>query len=264
VSNYKLMWWEDNGYHDSYFYGVSWNDEKNCLEKQSLGATAYAGGIGFDDTFLPPTPEILEKARKALAAIIADILLKVEERDVLEPGPEAIKAGVLLRLLHDHSFYRKESERCPKCNGTGKWINPHNEREVRVCSTCSGEGMAFGKIFATNEKEKRIKITIQAGTVLEARGDADFFGTQYAKGYNHPNRFNTFVPVTYLGQRIRIPLDKLRLDRDQDSVNNIIKRAEELSFNHKYGAAFGMKAWESDNWASALQQKIDKERKVKP
>ena len=30
--------------------------------------------------------------------------------------------------------------KCPRCNGTGAWINPHNALDARTCRKCRGRG----------------------------------------------------------------------------------------------------------------------------
>jgi hypothetical protein len=76
------------------------------------------------------------------------------------------------------------------------------------------------------------------GTPVEAReGDVGevfwhgAFGTFYRKGYNQPNRENTRVGLRLRdGQRIFIPLNKLRLDEEPMTESEAEEKAEELSW----------------------------------
>ncbi len=261
--NYKLVEWEDNGYNDSDFYGVAWNDDKGCLEKHSLGSTSFSGGYGFDDTFALPTPEILDKARRALAKIIFEQLTEAENRDVFTPKPSAITPGTELILLKKHTFGIKAKVKCEKCGGTGKWVNPRNPADERKCFACNGEGLIASKDFLKHETtNRRLQATIPEGSLLVAAGNAAFFGTTYANGYNKPDRDNTLIPVVFLGQRVRVPTAKFRLARNPMSPAELGERAVKLSYHHRYGTAFGMKAWESDNWAADLQRKLTPDRGV--
>lgn len=222
MNKYRICWWEDNGYHDSYFHGVYFDEADGKLHSASLGATAYGGGIGFTDEYLLPTPEIVERARQCLAPLIFATLRAAEHRDVYTPGPRHVKRGWRFRLLVPHSFYLK----------------------------------AAGG-FAKDAAGKRVKVSLPAGTVVRASGDgADFFGTTYKNGYNQPNRENTtvtaLVPVGEGLQHVRVPMNKLRQDVEPMTDEWLLNRAEELSRELQFHAAFGCRAWVSDNWAAGV------------
>jgi hypothetical protein len=266
TTKFKLCWWEDNGYHDSYFYGVYFDTEDGKLHSTGLGATAYGGGIGFGSEFALPTPEVLELARKELAKEIFAQLRKVEDRDFFTPEPCNVKKGRTFRLLVPHSFYPKGEGECPKCNGTGHWVHPRNSDDKRQCFCCKGTGLVAGKgAFLKGTDGKRVKVTLPAGAVVTALFDrVNFFGTQYAKGYNRPHRFNTSVTVKHGDALVRVPLEKLRQDAEPASDAELMDRADELSYNHQYGAAYGCKAWLTENWAADLAEKTGKNFRPKP
>src|SRR4051812_42274816 len=96
---FKLCWWEDNGYHDSYFEGLAFHTDTNTFQEHSLGATAYAGGIGFDRSFQTPTLAILERARLVLAKQIYTKIRGAEWRDVLTPSIHGIELHKHVRLI---------------------------------------------------------------------------------------------------------------------------------------------------------------------
>ena len=57
--------YEDNGYNDSDFYAVVWDDEQNCLiHKQYATTRFYSEGYGAK---VDATPEIIEKANSEKA-----------------------------------------------------------------------------------------------------------------------------------------------------------------------------------------------------
>lgn len=57
------------------------------------------------------------------------------------------------------------------------------------------------------------------------------FGTFYAKGYKKPGRHNTSVGIVMdgKGDKVFVPLDKLRLDRDPMPDTELRTRAEDLA-----------------------------------
>src|SRR4030095_2420229 len=79
---------------------LSYDADTNTLCSESLGATAYCGGIGFNSDYLLPTPEILEKSRLLLRDIIFKVIKAAEHRDVLTPANAA--PDQWLRLLEPH------------------------------------------------------------------------------------------------------------------------------------------------------------------
>lgn len=262
-TKFKLADWEDNGYHDSYFYGVLFDTEKGELVKVSLGSTAYGGGYGFDADVALPTPEVLELARLELAKGIFKTLRTQEDMDVLTPRPCNVKKDRTFRLLEPHSFYVKETGPCPKCYGSGHWVNPHNKDDVRDCFACKGTGEVAGKgAFKKDENGKRVKVTLPAGTVLVALFDrVNFFGTEYRNGYNHPSRENSSVTFRHGETLVRVPLHKLRQDIEPASDEALLDRADELSYGHQYGALFGCKAWLSNNWAADLAKELGRDER---
>ena len=183
---FKICDWEDNGYHDSYFVGLLFDDESETLEAVEYAATAYGGCNPVWTEAAECTAEIAERARRILAGRIFEIIKAAELRDVFEPYA-GIKAGTELVLTKSHNFYLKKTEPCRKCNGSGKWTNPRNENDKRPCFACKGAG-SHGRGFVTDEKGKRVRQTLEAGTELVPFEKPTAFGTFYRNGYNKPNR----------------------------------------------------------------------------
>ena len=80
---FTLTDWEQNGYHDSYFYVSVWNTETRTLRAMEYGSTAYGGGAET-----PPVisdPAVLQDAIAWLAEYIFGVIRKAEHADVMEP-----------------------------------------------------------------------------------------------------------------------------------------------------------------------------------
>lgn len=99
---HALVEYERNGYNDSDFFAIWFDDVTGELGQSEIGSTRYAGGLGYEGISTARTsPEVLEQARKALAAIILSQITRAETSDVLEP--EAVAFGTNLRILKDSS-----------------------------------------------------------------------------------------------------------------------------------------------------------------
>lgn len=194
---HKLCDWEDNGYHDSYFYAAVWNDETNAVESIETGSTAYYGGCSAGEPV--KDIDIVLKAVEWLKQYIYKAIRAAEYRDVLEP--QAAPHGTELRLI----------------------------RDVRHKGMIIPEG-TWGDVFWS-----------------------EAYGKFYAKGYNKPNRENIRVGLRLPdGSKVFVALKACRLKRDPLSDAELMARADRLSRDCKFGAACGMKAWESQNWARPI------------
>lgn len=261
MSKYKLQDWEANGYNDSDFYGCYFDDEKNTIETVLLGTTRFAcNSYSFGPEYLDPTPEILEKARVVLAESIFKQLRVHEDHDVLTPGPTAVARGVEFRLLEDYKFRvaEKEEQDCFKCNGTGKFTR--NGRVFGDCFTCKGSGKLSCKTRKAKKGEdgKALCVTLPTGSVVKSIDGNQFFGTVYRNGYNQPHRQNSSVKVSVQineeeRQTQRIPLSKLRLNKEPLSDEALRERANQLSFNYQFAAAAGCRAWISNDFTKAVR-----------
>ncbi len=202
---HSLCSWEDNGYHDSYFYDAVWNDETNAVERVSTGATAWAGGI----TQIPAVKDvrIVLQALDWLANHIYGAIRDAEYRDVLEP--QAAPHGTELELIRD---------------------------------------------------VKHKGAVIKAGTW----GDvfwSEAYGTFYRNGYNKPCRENIRVGLRLPdGSKAFVALKACKLKREPMSDAELLERATRLAEDCKFGAAVGMKAWESSNAARALYESWKREQ----
>ena len=97
---HRLTEWEDNGYNDSDFWVSVYDDETNTLRSVLSGSTRFAGyapGQGPDLGEPISDPQTLQKALRALAEHIHDLLSKAEHHDVYEP--DHVERGATVRLL---------------------------------------------------------------------------------------------------------------------------------------------------------------------
>jgi hypothetical protein len=60
---------EENRYHDSYFWGVYWDDEAQTITKKQIGSTAYGGGIYADTLTTDETVWAAVTAYRAAKAV---------------------------------------------------------------------------------------------------------------------------------------------------------------------------------------------------
>ena len=72
-----LETYEENGYHDSDFYAVVWDDEQNCLlHKQYATTRFYSNGYGAK---VDATPEVIAKATAERKARFLESAIEADE-----------------------------------------------------------------------------------------------------------------------------------------------------------------------------------------
>jgi len=252
---YKLSEWEMNGYHDSDGYLAYWDDDENAVKCMMHWTTRFAGGPKLEGFAKELTSEVLEKSLDWLADAIFHALKIAEEGDVLRP--QRVNEGDRVRLLEAHRNQAKYEtyEECRKCAGTGKWVNPNDPLDVRKCFGCKGTGQRFvSSEKVKDENGKQVYEEFKPGVAGEVIW-VGTFRTIYAKGANKRDR-STLSTVVRLddGRKMRAPLDKLRLDREQLSDEELRKRAESLAPHCGFRQAFGYGGWDSKNWALAFSR----------
>lgn len=248
---YKICEWEDNGYHDSYFYGVLFDDAIGLMHEVGLGATAFAGG--YSPEWLAaamPTLEIVERCRLLLVEYIFTKIREAEHIDVFTPS-DARKDEFMV-LLEDHKRQVKAPVPCEKCCGKGYWQNPNKDTDRRPCFGCNGKGTVAKGDALKDAKGRLIRETIPAGARLAVLA-CTAFGSFFRNGYNKPGRDNRSVTGRLdSGAIVNVPLKKLRHERDPMSDEELRERAVSLSHHHQYGAMFGCRAWLSANYAEGV------------
>lgn len=133
---------ERNGYHDSDWYVWVYDTETDTIEHLEVGTTRFYGCLkhgaqvcyacrGITDEPMPP--EVREKAEKQVREHYYNRKLAAELKPVI--GWEVVTTKAATNRPRE-----EVSEPCKKCNGTGKWINPQNPKDIRVCFGCKGSG----------------------------------------------------------------------------------------------------------------------------
>lgn len=214
---YKLDEWEYNGRDDSDWHAVVYNDETDTLDRVLTGTTRGANALHIGPPMLAPTPEILVKAKAALARILLSGMQHAETVRVNEPNPDDVPRGTRVRFLVEHSCMMKDAQKgvCPKCQGSKCWENPRNPADKRPCFGCKGTGEVTEKFTRRKDAAgKQEWHRIAAGVTGEVRW-SKAYGTFYRTGYNQPGRHNTTALVVLDdGREVKAPLSKLRLDRE--------------------------------------------------
>jgi len=97
---------ERNGYHDSDFYAIVWDEAEGRLTSVLYDTTRGASG---GSATVDATEEVIEKARAWVLEVDIRNEIAREARRVEEPGPGDIKKGDRLRLKEAVTFKDKKS-----------------------------------------------------------------------------------------------------------------------------------------------------------
>lgn len=248
---YVMDEWEHNGYDDSDWYAVVYDDETDKLSCQEVGTTRFANALPSNPPsihkqindewvrifLVKPTSEIIEKAR---ACLVRDFLYDMVERaykdKIFQLMPDTVVPGtkVLFQEEHKNQIKTFKTKPCEKCSG-GFWINPRNPQDKRPCFTCKGEGVLKFDFEKVKDGDKLAwkKIPVgTAATVLSLKS----YGQFYRNGYNQPDGHNTTARLRLDdGSEAFAPLKKLRLVEDMPTEEQIKKKAESYA---KSGLAF--------------------------
>ena len=261
---FELNDWEENGYHDSYFYKAAWDAEKKEVVLVSAGATAYAS---CDTTPRPasPTIEVVEQARQWLKGYIKGSLREADKNDI--EWPKSLQKGdrVVIKAATKKQFKVATTGQCAKCEGTGHWINPRNSSDKRSCFACQGTGQGRGKAEALTENGKKVYQAIPAGT----KGTVVWSGQNpYRKVYR--NGYNTVADISQALVRFDAPFERngqklevayfeygqLALDRSPLTEDQIEEKAERLSFEFYFKPALSNHGgWLTRNLAKSVWER---------
>lgn len=155
--------WEHNGYHDSDFYVVVFNDETNKLQRVEVGTTRFAGCVAHHSQICyvcrnvrtDPMPESVRKRMKEeLYSLWKETLIATAKRRIENPTGELGSKVILTKDVRNRPRDIEKVD-CWKCYGSGKWINPRNAEDKRDCFACNGSGK---KDKSVPVKGKMIKI----------------------------------------------------------------------------------------------------------
>ncbi len=252
---FKLCEWEINGYSDSDWILMVYDDETNSIKSLTIGTTRFAGcaAHGYQICYecagspISPTQEIIEKARLVLKDFLFQRIKRLNYLSVMEP--EDVNPGDKVQLLIDHKNQAFEYKKCENCIN-GQWINPKNPQDKRDCFSCYGEGEIKGNKLKQNNKLVWLKYSAGlTGTVKSCRA----YGTFYKNGYNQPGRDNkTVIFVTENNKIVRAPLSKLRLAKNLKSDFELLQQAEEQSKSLHFGMMHPRFTWYDKNYVSNL------------
>jgi len=104
---YYVCNWEDNGYHDSYFYGACWDTETKSIVTHGEGATAYAGGWSKPDIpKISSAPEtVYSEFKEFCISRAAQMIFDSKQLDISEP--DSVQRGedlVTIRTVKTRKF----------------------------------------------------------------------------------------------------------------------------------------------------------------
>jgi len=234
---YKLCDWEENRYHDSYGYLAFYNSETGELGQVMHWATAFAGNLDTS-AYLEPCGVALEQARRVLEANIFKRLVESDRQQCREPEEDQIQVGTVVRTRKAVRNKGRALGPCPKCEGSGHWVNPNNPEDKRTCFKCHGQGQVQGA--ATGESVKIVKGTV--GTIVDT--------------YKYGARFKiNYTIKAGDGSLFRCGAKSLRLDMQTKSEQHWRERAYALSFHFDFKSAVTKwGGWLSTNWAGRAAQ----------
>lgn len=249
-----LSEWEINGYDDSDWEAAVWNDETNRVERVLVGTTRCANKFMYDGISFDLNEEIIEKAVAWLRdAIFHD--LKVRETNAVE-RPDDLKNGDRVVLNRSKRGHKSIQVACEKCEGTGHWINPNNEDDVRDCFACNGTGFTFEKAPKVDGKVQWE--TFEEGTVGTVVWVGTFRKIWHNGGYNRRGRLTLSARVrTDDGRLFSADLIDLSMYDDVMPDAEIAEYADRLSRNMQWGKALNPRhAWDSRHYAAEYLSKI--------
>jgi hypothetical protein len=242
----QLCHWEQNGYSDSDFYTAWYDSETDTIHADCVWTTrgVMTGDptdkvgvrVNADDPILVKAYEYLEKYIRG--ALVADYT-----RRHMEPDVEDLRVGMTCEVTRKVKCANR-ADKCPKCNGTGHWVNPKNSADKRECFGCKGRG--------ANKSGGWLQIP--AGTVVIV-DSWESFGKFYRNGYNRPNRGNTTVSGKLVnGTVVTVKLENLKQAGEAPKEADFREKAHALACAGQFQAATGVKcAWLSEHYAPCPQ-----------
>ena len=110
-SNY-LADYERNGYNDSDFLVIYWDDDRKEIDQFESGSTRYAGNPGAEAQLRALrrdiTPEIRQQIHRHIFECIRDGYLRAEVSRVEAPGPADLPHGTEVRMIAPPSGRKRD------------------------------------------------------------------------------------------------------------------------------------------------------------
>jgi hypothetical protein len=173
MSLYKLYEWESNGYQDSDWYASIYDSINNDIFVKQTGTTRFANSLpdGCIYEMLPsgewnkiklqiPDQNIINKAWEILVKKRFVYFQEKQKNDQVNFTVSQFQKGTEVFLREPHKNYEKDEVTCHKCQGSGKWINPKQVKDIRECFACLG----MGTICKAKSANKKWKIIVPGTT----------------------------------------------------------------------------------------------------
>lgn len=93
---YVVCRWEENGYHDSYFYAAVWDTETREQTEIPEGATAWGGWHKQELPLLNYSPEALAQWREWAISRASEMIHEADRKEALEPDSAPIGSDLVL------------------------------------------------------------------------------------------------------------------------------------------------------------------------
>lgn len=106
MARYILKQWERNGYNDSDWYGLFYDEETDTVTMEETGTTRFANALHYDNVCeaQQPTEAILDKAMAAHARTLEITVAESDRREVDLPTTKSIHKGVEVAFMKDLTF----------------------------------------------------------------------------------------------------------------------------------------------------------------
>jgi hypothetical protein len=233
MAKLALCEWEINGYHDSDWMVATFDTETSEFGSRLVNSTRFGGGFEYEDLVKPDQadPAHILLAFECLQAKFFDQLRAEEFRRINNPQPSELKAGMGMVLAK--ACKHRAMVKCEKCDGSGEWVNPKRDGDIRACFGCHGTGHTPGGKSAPWVK-------LEAGKRMVLK-DWKSWGQFYRNGYNQPHGGNTTCMLVseYGGHKVK--LDNLALDIEPLSDHDMMVRAHRKACTGRFDLVSGAK-----------------------
>jgi ribosomal protein L40E len=186
-------------------------------------------------TLEQPSPEMKERARRALENRLVDAWERTVRKVYEHPALDQLVPGTEVRLTDEIRNQISEEDICQKCNGTGIWTNPLNAEDKRKCLSCK-EGISKFNNKKTDDG-KPVWIRFPENTTGVVLG---------TNTYTINRKKITTINVLIDNQAVRVPPEKLALIVNIDK-EIIRKQAKAMSFTYCFNVLHPMFKWEDNN-----------------
>ena len=265
-NKYLLCEWERNGYDDSDFYAAYYDALTGRCHSEMFSSTRFASPchvarFAKDPSTGQPryntelTREIVENSRQWLEKRLFEMMVETDLDQIARPSLALLTAGTkiaLTRPVRNRSHFIEQSTVCVACSGSGKWVNPRNDKDVRSCLYCKGTARRIVRSQKSESLDgKPIWENFPEGSVGSISGGPYFFGTFYKRGYKQKNTATaTFFVTMDNGKTAKIPGLAIKLARQPVSELYMAKAAWKASYHYDFGHALGCTAWLSDDYVT--------------